>query len=173
MANKQDSDTHFFNSFSMVLGILVAIAIALFVFARYYGTSLQAQFIAEDKLLNNDVSANIQPVAHVAIAGQDNSALAKLEPAAEPAPAADVPANGEAAYQKMCQTCHATGVGGAPKVGDHAAWAPRIAQGKDTLYKHAIVGFQGSKGVMPAKGGTSWPDDIIKAAVDHMVSLNK
>ncbi len=173
MANKQDSDTHFFNSFSLVLGILVAIAIVLFVFTRYYGGSLQAQINAEDKLLDGGVAANIRPVAHVAIAGQDNSALAKLEPAAEPAPASDVPANGEAAYQKMCQTCHASGVGGAPKAGDKADWGPRIAQGKDTLYKHAIAGFQGSKGVMPAKGGTSWPDDLIKAAVDHMVSLEK
>jgi len=64
-------------------------------------------------------------------------------------------------------------VAGAPKVGDHAAWDARIAQGKETLYKHAIGGYQGGKGVMPAKGGTSWPDDTIKAAVDYMVSLNK
>lgn len=175
MANKQQSDTHFFNSFSLVLGILIAIAIILFAFARIYGGRAQAQTLAEEKLLQDAVQKNVEPVAHVAIAGQDNSALAKLEPApaAEATPAADVPANGEAAYQKICAACHATGVGGAPKVGDHAAWGPRIAQGKDTLYKHAIGGFQGSKGVMPPRGGTTWPDDIIRAAVDHMVSLNK
>ena len=52
--------------------------------------------------------------------------------------------------------------------------APRIAQGKDTLYKHAIEGFNGKTGVMPAKGGRAdWPDDLIKQAVDHMVELNK
>ena len=173
MAQNQNSDTHFFNSFSLVLGILIVIAILLFAFGRYYGGKLQAQTIAEDPLLQQAAQKNLQPVAHVAIAGQDNSALAKLEPAAEAAPAADVPANGEAAYQKICSACHAAGVGGAPKIGDHAAWAPRIAQGKDTLYKHAIGGFTGSKGVMPARGGTTWPDDIIRAAVDQMVSLNK
>ncbi len=172
MANKQDSDTHFFNSFSLVLGILVAIAIALFVLARILGGSLQAQTIAADPLLNKSVKENIEPVAKLALAGQDNTALAKAEaPAATPA--ADLPANGEAAYTKICAACHAAGVAGAPKTGDKAAWAPRIAQGKETLYKHAIGGYQGGKGVMPARGGTTWPDELIKAAVDHMVSLDK
>ena len=69
----------------------------------------------------------------------------------------------------MCSACHATGVNGAPKVGDHAAWGPRIAQGKEVLYKDAIAG----KGNMPAKGGTTWPDATIRMTVDYMVSLNK
>jgi cytochrome c5 len=60
-------------------------------------------------------------------------------------------------------------VNGAPKIGDKAAWGPRIAQGKDTLYKDAIQG----KGSMPPKGGTTWPDATIKMTVDYMVSLNK
>ena len=47
-------------------------------------------------------------------------------------------------------------------------------QGKDTLYKHAIKGFNGKTGVMPAKGGrTTWPDDLVRQAVDHMVELNQ
>jgi cytochrome c5 len=68
-----------------------------------------------------------------------------------------------------CAMCHAAGVAGAPKPGDKADWAPRIAQGKDTLYKHAMEGFTGSKGVMPARGGaTTLSDDDVKAAVDYM-----
>ncbi|HXS31059.1 MAG TPA: cytochrome c5 family protein, partial [Steroidobacteraceae bacterium] len=64
------------------------------------------------------------------------------------------------------------GIAGAPKAGDHAAWAPRIAKGKNTLYEHALKGFTGTAGVMPPKGGrTDVSDDLIKAAVDHMVSL--
>ncbi len=59
---------------------------------------------------------------------------------------------------------------GAPKLADKAAWAPRIAQGKDTLYKHAIGGYQGKAGVMPAKGGSQASDEEVKAAVDYMVS---
>jgi len=60
---------------------------------------------------------------------------------------------------------------GAPKFGDKAAWAPRIKQGKETLYKHAIGGFKGKSGVMPAKGGrTDLSDADVKAAVDYMVA---
>jgi cytochrome c5 len=173
VAKQQNSDTHFFNSFSLVLGILVAIAIALFALARIVGGDAQAKTQEIDPLLVKKIHANLEPVAHVAISGQDNSELAKLDGGAAAAPAADVPANGEQAYQQICSACHAAGVGGAPKIGDHAAWDARIAQGKEILYKHAIGGYQGSKGIMPAKGGTSWPDDLIKSAVDHMVSLNK
>ena len=102
-------------------------------------------------------------------------------PAAEapaPAPAAQAPAAapataentvGKSVYGKTCAMCHAAGVAGAPKPGDKADWAPRIAQGKDTLYKHAIEGFTGSNGMMPARGGAaSLSDDEVKAAVDFM-----
>jgi cytochrome c5 len=85
------------------------------------------------------------------------------------APAVDVPTTGEQAFTKICSACHGTGVNGAPKVGDHAAWGPRIAQGKEALYTHAIEG----KGAMPPRGGTTWPDATIRMAVDYMVSLNK
>jgi cytochrome c5 len=114
------------------------------------------------------VEQNIAPFAHEAIAGQDNSALAALS-APKGDAAADLPATGEAAFTKVCSACHSAGVNGAPKIGDHAAWGPRIAQGKDVLYQHAILG----KGNMPAKGGTTWPDATIRMTVDYMVSLNK
>ena len=83
-------------------------------------------------------------------------------------------ADGKATFQQTCFACHGTGAAGAPKAGDKAEWAPRIAKGKATLYKHAIHGFKGSKGFMPAKGGrTDLSDDAVKAAVDYMVSLAK
>lgn len=91
-------------------------------------------------------------------------------PAAAPAPA-PVAENtvGKSVYGKTCAMCHAAGVAGAPKPGDKAEWDPRIAQGKDTLYKHAIEGYTGSKGMMPAKGGAAnLTDDEVKAAVDYM-----
>lgn len=89
-------------------------------------------------------------------------------PAPEQAPTAENTA-GKRVYGMTCAMCHAAGVAGAPKPGDKADWAPRIAQGKDTLYKHAIEGFTGSKGVMPARGGaTTLSDDDVKAAVDYM-----
>ena len=77
---------------------------------------------------------------------------------------------GEKLFGSVCATCHTAGLMGAPKLGDKADWAPRIAQGKDTLYKHAIGGYQGKSGVMPAKGGSQASDDEVKAAVDYMVS---
>jgi cytochrome c5 len=84
---------------------------------------------------------------------------------------AGVTEQGKQAYTSVCATCHAQGVGGAPKFGDKAAWGPRIEQGKETLYKHAIQGFQGGKGAMPPKGGNpSLSDEDVKAAVDYMMS---
>ncbi|NDY93589.1 c-type cytochrome [Ideonella livida] len=93
-------------------------------------------------------------------------------PAPTPAPVAENTV-GKGVYNKTCSLCHGAGVAGAPKPGDKADWGPRIAQGKDTLYKHALEGFTGSKGAMPARGGgASLTDDEVKAAVDHMVSLS-
>jgi cytochrome c5 len=89
-------------------------------------------------------------------------------PAAAPAPVAENTV-GKSVFGKTCALCHAAGVAGAPKPGDKADWGPRIAQGKDTLYKHAIEGFTGAKGMMPARGGGSTlTDDEVKAAVDYM-----
>ena len=89
--------------------------------------------------------------------------------AAPAAPAAPENTLGKSVYGKTCAMCHAAGVAGAPKPGDKADWGPRIAQGKDVLYKHAREGFTGAKGMMPARGGgASLTDDEVKAAVDFM-----
>ena len=81
---------------------------------------------------------------------------------------------GREVYEATCAACHASGVAGAPKLGDKAAWAPRIAQGMDTLHTHALKGFQGKAGMMPPKGGNmSAKDEDVKAAVDYMVSQSK
>ncbi|HMB43419.1 MAG TPA: c-type cytochrome, partial [Luteimonas sp.] len=69
----------------------------------------------------------------------------------------------------LCTGCHTSGAGGAPTL-DAAHWASRIAQGKDTLYKHALEGFHGAAGVMPPKGGNpALSEDQVKATVDWMV----
>lgn len=79
-------------------------------------------------------------------------------------------ASGEEVFNMTCGACHKMGIAGAPRVGDLNNWGPRIAKGKDTLYKHALEGFKGEKGIMPAKGGSSkLTDDEVKAAVDYMV----
>ena len=77
---------------------------------------------------------------------------------------------GKAIYATSCSICHTSGVAGAPKVGDTAMWETRLKQGKDTLVKHATQGFQGTTGVMPAKGGNlTLTDDQVKNAVQYMV----
>jgi len=92
-------------------------------------------------------------------------------PSAAPAVAAADNEAGKSTYNKVCALCHAAGVGGAPKPGDKPDWAERTAQGKDTLYKHALEGFTGKKGMMPARGGNAaLADADVKAAVDYMVS---
>lgn len=80
---------------------------------------------------------------------------------------------GKALFNSACAACHTAGIAGAPKVGDKATWAPRIAQGTPTLYEHAIKGFQGKAGMMPPKGGSTAPDAEVKAAVDYMVAAAK
>jgi cytochrome c5 len=165
--SKQDS--HFFNNFSLVLGILFAVTLGLFAFARYVGAEHQLKQVTTDPRYEESVKQRLQPVDRVAIAGQDNSAL-KIESSGSAAPAPETPTDGVTAYEVACAACHGAGIAGAPKMGDQAAWGPRLAQGKATLYKHAIEGFTGKTGVMPAKGGrNTWPDDLIKQAVDHMI----
>lgn len=120
------------------------------------------------------------------------AACGKQESPAPPPPSSAVPAetvatakpdaqgskggndSGKTVYDGTCIACHGAGVAGAPKFGDKAAWSARIAQGKDTLYTHAINGFQGKAGVMPAKGGNlALKDEDVRAAVDYMVAHAK
>ncbi|MBU6489083.1 MAG: c-type cytochrome [Burkholderiales bacterium] len=111
------------------------------------------------------------PVASVAVegagAGVDVVKVAATAPAGGGAPNPV----GEKVFKTVCFMCHQTGAAGAPMFGNKADWAPRIAQGKPTLYKHALGGFTGNNGTMPPRGGNpSLKDDEVKAAVDFMVA---
>lgn len=89
---------------------------------------------------------------------------------------AEAPENtlGKSVYNKTCAMCHAAGVAGAPKPGDKADWAPRIAQGMDILFKHATEGYTGAKGMMPARGANpALTDDEMKAAISYMVDKSR
>lgn len=166
-------DTHFFNTFSVVLGLLIAFAIAMFALARYVGAHTQNEQVLKDPMFVASVATRTQRPVRVAVAGQDNSALAIVAPSTATAGfALPVPKDATEVFEQACKTCHGVGLAGAPKAGDKAAWAPRIAKGKATLHEHAIKGFTGAAGVMPAKGGRAdVPDELIEQAVDYMLSL--
>lgn len=106
--------------------------------------------------------ARIQPVAKVCF--EDDEICDVTARAAGPS-AGDGPRDGKAVYNAVCQTCHAAGLLGSPILGDAGAWGPRISKGKETLYTHAINGFN----AMPAKGGADIPDEEVQNAVDYMV----
>jgi cytochrome c5 len=119
-----------------------------------------------------------EPAVAAAVAAAPASAAPITTAAAAPAAAAPAAAagkpDGKKIFDASCAACHATGVAGAPKFADKAAWAPRIAQGVSVLYTHAIGGYQGKGGVMPPKGGNiALPDPDVKAAVDYMVAAAK
>ena len=172
--SKQDS--HFVNVFSMVIGLLVTIAILIFAFARYVGSRTQERQILSDTEYIHRVEHRVTPFQREAVAGQNNAGLA-IAPAAPTAATGSsgglgVPTTGKALFEQTCSACHGPGVAGAPKAGDKAAWARHLAKGLATLYQHALHGFHGSTGIMPAKGGRpALPDAVVKRAVNYMVSL--
>ncbi len=162
------NDQKFIKSFT----IFLVLGVVLTLFLIYLG-NLNAGTITDRvrdgrnamaQTANNDA---LQPVGQINVAGDS----------AEPAETVQIAAasiDGASVYQSACMACHAAGIAGAPRVGDVAGWADRVAQGADTLYAHAIQGFQGNAGMMPPKGGNmALSDDEVKAAVDHMVAQSQ
>lgn len=82
-------------------------------------------------------------------------------------------AQGRSVWLNTCRACHGEGFADAPPVADRAAWAPRVAKGKPTLYKHALEGFFGPmSSMMPPRGGNpKLSDEEVRLAVDYMVAL--
>lgn len=141
-------------------GIMWAtIIVAIVLIAIIYPLTVKHSTSAADAAGGNDeAEVRIQPVA-------------KFELAKAEAPATGgAPKDGPTVFNSVCGACHNTGAAGAPKIDDKAAWAPRVAQGKEALYKSAL----GGKNAMPAKGGApSLSDDEVKGAVDYVLSKVK
>lgn len=96
------------------------------------------------------IAERLRPVGQIAIGGAPGAAAA--------------PRTGEQVYQTVCSACHATGLAGAPKAGDAAAWAPRLAQGMEVLLNSALKG----KGGMPAQGGGATSEYEIARALVYL-----
>ena len=114
-------------------------------------------------LLYPNLIARIQPVGTVCFEEDD---VCDVTARSSGPAAGDGPRDGKAVYNAVCHTCHATGLLGSPMIGDAGAWGPRIGKGTDTLYTHAINGFN----AMPAKGGADIPDEEVQNAVDYMIA---
>ena len=133
------------------------IGVAVVLIAIIYPLTNRTFNSAADSAKGNDESdVRIQPVA-------------KFELAKAEAPAASGPRDGATIYNSVCGACHNTGAAGAPKIDDKAAWAARLAQGKDGLIKSVTNG----KGAMPPKGGATLSDDEIKGVVDYVLGKVK
>ena len=161
-------DKKSFDSYTLVLGVLGAIAIVILVVAIKMSGDRRDEYSGDAEAYRAAVEERIRPLGDVYRPGQE-LALPTVETAVEPEPVATL-MTGPQVYNGACIACHGNGVGGAPIVGDVEEWAPRIAQGTDTLHDHAINGFTGSAGVMIAKGGRiDLSDGEIATAVDYMV----
>ena len=166
----------------VVLAFVVPIALIYLIIQMVMGSGVSKDHPAMGE---KAVAERIQPVGSVEISKEPSPLLAAPAPAAAPATtaAAGAPAapgaaaapageagKGKSVYDAACTACHTAGVAGAPKLGDAAAWAPRIKTGTEALYTSALKG----KNAMPPKGGNlAMPDADVKAAVDFMVSQAK
>lgn len=143
------------SSKSIMWGTIIAAVVLVAAVAPF---TIKGEMSAASQNNSDDADVRIQPVAKF-----------ELQKAAAPA-AGGAPRDGATVFNTICTACHTTGAAGAPKAGDKAAWAPRIAQGNEALYKSALNG----KNAMPARGGAAdLTDAEVKAAVDFLVGKAK
>lgn len=168
-------DKIFFRNYTYVIVMLAIAMVVFFVLAQNFGSNdeLNAERAAtlEEKRANT-VTEETAPMSEVSVHGEeDHSADAEGETVA----AADAAGkSGEEVYNGMCVACHSVPGIGAPVVGNADDWTARLEQGMETLYDHAINGFTGPQGfMMPARGGGSFSDEEVKAAVDYMIENSK
>ncbi len=169
------TDAVFLKRFAQLIAFLMCVAISLIALAAYiYGKHPSAPSPDADKV----IAERLAPVGGVYAGDTGRAAMQAAADAAAKAAASQVAyggtTDGKTIFGNLCHSCHETGVAGAPKVGDKAEWAPRIAEGMDTLLKHAIDGYTGKTGTMPPKGGNpALSEAQMKATVEWMVGQSK
>lgn len=171
----RNHDLVFLKHFSQIIGFLVLITLGLILAGIYFNGFKPPEV---NKAAEAATITRIQPAGAVfagstGAAAQAAAAKAALE-AAKGQVAYDGTLDGAVIYGQLCTGCHTNGVAMAPKL-EKAAWTARIAQGADTLHKHAIEGYTGpGGGVMPARGGNpSLTDEQVIATVDWMLAQLK
>ena len=163
----EEQDKIFFRNFSLVVGGIAVMMILFFVAANF----VTPENAAIEEAMAERVAEITAPVGKVVVAGEETEAVPAVTTAvAETTVAAASP--GESIYQSVCSGCHSMPAMASmiPQRGDAGAWEPRVAKGMETLYQHAINGFQGDMGIMPAKGGNpALSDEDVISAVDYLV----
>lgn len=164
-------DLDFLKRFSMIIAFLVVVTLLLILLALHLQKAIPPEISPQAV---QRIETRIAPVGAVYAgatgAAQQAAAVAAAAAAAASQVAYGGTTDGKVIYDSLCTGCHTTGVGKAPTL-DKAHWAARIAEGKDTLYKHAIEGYTGPDGgIMPPKGGNpALSDEQIHATVDWML----
>jgi cytochrome c5 len=176
------TDAVFLKRFSQIIAGLVAFTLVLIIYSIYVHNDFysdEKRGIGQERaeVMMQRADASIRPVAGVYAGETGLAAKAAAEKAAAEAAAKlvayDGTLDGAVIYGKLCGSCHNNGAGGAPLL-TKAAWAPRVSQGEETLVKHAIEGYKGAAGIMPARGGNpSLNDEQVRASVQWMVSQLK
>jgi len=173
-----EKDRAFFRNFSIVVIILAVMMVVFVIAAMIVGDTVSYGGNARVDAQAEAVAERTAPVGEVRMEGEAPAAESATGSAAagDQQVAAAEPKSGKAVYESVCMSCHSGAIAAAPALGDAAAWAPRIDKGMETLYDHAINGFQGegSAMMMPARGGNnSLSDEEVKAAVDYIVENSK
>jgi len=168
----------------LLIVVLLAFAVPITLIVMLTQLVISGGDLSKDNpaLSEEAIAKRLKPVGEVVVdpsqpAAADAAATVPVTTAAAPVPAAKPGAaakadagKGKSVYETTCMVCHAAGVAGAPKVGDKAAWAPRVKSGMSALYASSIKG----KNAMPPKGGNlALADADVNAAVDYMVGLLK
>lgn len=170
-----DQDRKFLDTFIIIIGALLLFTVAMYFIANSLADNYLDTDNSENPYAIAQAEAQLEPVGEVLTTNDKLPEAGSVKVAASSNDNATAETmSGEAVYNSACIACHGAGVAGAPKFGDAAAWVDRVAKGLDTLHQHAIEGFQGSAGFMPAKGGRGdLSDEEVKAAVDYMVEGSK